>query len=160
MVEFARRAAGLGSLYPREYRNAAYAVLEIIHSDYTVESFFANYEVVIMKSGSSRWAVLLSRKDGLANNQRIMRDVDFNDTTNRTARNSSDNRCDVYPVILEGPYIIDYSDNRSINTLPEGFSLCSPWEFSWIEEEKVIRLSNLRPFVNFSLFYFSFSLFH
>lgn len=49
MVEFACRTAGLGSLYRKEHWNKACADLPINPTDYTVESFFANYEVKIMK---------------------------------------------------------------------------------------------------------------
>lgn len=72
MVEFARRAASLRSLHPKEYWNPAYADVEINPAEYTLEKFFSNYDVAVMKPAYSRWVVRLVRKDGLAENERIM----------------------------------------------------------------------------------------
>ncbi|XP_026420616.1 uncharacterized protein LOC113316681 [Papaver somniferum] len=48
-----------------------------------------------------------------------MRDVDFHDTTNNTARYSKEDRWNVYPIILKGPYIAGLHADGSINSLPE-----------------------------------------
>ncbi|XP_026443459.1 uncharacterized protein LOC113343521 isoform X2 [Papaver somniferum] len=66
-----------------------------------------------------------------------MRDVDFHDSTNHTACRSNYNRWDVYPVILEGPYITAFNSDGSIIPLPEDFPAYNPWEFKWIERESV-----------------------
>ncbi|XP_026443458.1 uncharacterized protein LOC113343521 isoform X1 [Papaver somniferum] len=68
-----------------------------------------------------------------------MRDVDFHDSTNHTACRSNYNRWDVYPVILEGPYITAFNSDGSIIPLPEDFPAYNPWEFKWIERESVLK---------------------
>ncbi|XP_026415788.1 uncharacterized protein LOC113311151 [Papaver somniferum] len=55
MVEHARRGAGLESLYPKKVRKPEYADVDINPEEYTVENFFAHYNIVIMKNESSRW---------------------------------------------------------------------------------------------------------
>ncbi|RZC49580.1 hypothetical protein C5167_018011 [Papaver somniferum] len=108
---------------------------EIIPSEYTVENFFLHYNVVIMKNKSFRSGIRLSRKDGFAEDYRIIRDVDFHDNSNNTARKSKDVRWVEYPIILEGPYITGKRADGSTLPLPLNLAAYNPWEFKWTEED-------------------------
>ncbi|RZC91154.1 hypothetical protein C5167_027217 [Papaver somniferum] len=66
-----------------------------------------------------------------------MRDVDFNNPANDSARLSKDVCWVEYPIVMEGPYITDKDADGSTLPLPEGFYAYKPWEFRWPEEDDV-----------------------
>ncbi|XP_026440697.1 golgin IMH1-like [Papaver somniferum] len=99
--EFHSRA-GLGTSYTYEVRKESHLDKVIDSSEYTLDNFFNNYYVAIMKSNLTKWAVRLRRKDGIAEDDKIMRDVDWNDKSNSSARRSNDSSWLNCPVILEG----------------------------------------------------------
>ncbi|RZC81877.1 hypothetical protein C5167_044453 [Papaver somniferum] len=92
-----------------------------------------------MKSNLTIWAVQLRRKDGIAEDNKIMRDVDWNDKSNSYARIFSDSSWLNCPGILEGPYISGKYEDGSDIPLPQKFSSYEPWKFilSEAEAEKV-----------------------
>ncbi|KAI3902670.1 hypothetical protein MKW92_050911, partial [Papaver armeniacum] len=73
-----------------------------------------------------------------------MRDVDWNDKSNSTARRSNDSSwlnfpaiLDVnFPAILDGPYISGKAEDGSDLPLPEKLSSYQPWKFELSEIEK------------------------
>ncbi|RZC47430.1 hypothetical protein C5167_040379 [Papaver somniferum] len=89
----------------------------------------------ILPSNITKWAVRLRRKDGIAEVDRIMRDVDWNDKSNNSARRSNDSSWLNFPVILEGPYISGKAEDGSDIPLPEKLSSYQPWEFVFSEVE-------------------------
>lgn len=74
-----------------------------------------------MKNESFRWGIRLTRRDGVAEYERIMCDVDFHDSTNNSARKSKDTRWVEYPIVLAGPYITGRSEDGSTLPLHAGF---------------------------------------
>ncbi|RZC86195.1 hypothetical protein C5167_007384 [Papaver somniferum] len=134
-LEYSRREAGLESSYPYEVRKESHRDKVIDSTEYTLDNFFKNYYVAIMKSNLTKWAVLLRRKDGIAEDDRIMRDVDWNDKSNNSARRSNDSSWINCPVILEGPYISGKAEDGYDIPLPEKFSSYQPWKFVLSEDE-------------------------
>ncbi|XP_026377558.1 uncharacterized protein LOC113271849 [Papaver somniferum] len=88
-----------------------------------------------MKRNLTKWAVLLRRKDGIAEDDKIMRDVNWNDKSNNFARRSNGSSWLNCPVILGGPYISGKAEDGSDIPLPEKFSSYQPWEFVLSEAE-------------------------
>ncbi|XP_026451642.1 uncharacterized protein LOC113351964 [Papaver somniferum] len=88
-----------------------------------------------MKINLTKWVVRLRRKDGIAEDDKIMRDVDWNDKSNSSARRSNDSSWLNCPVILEGPYISGKDEDGSDIPLPEKFSSYQPWKFVLSEAE-------------------------
>ncbi|XP_026400484.1 uncharacterized protein LOC113296389 [Papaver somniferum] len=64
-----------------------------------------------------------------------MRDVDWNDKSNNSARRSNDSSWINFPVILEGPYISGKSEDGYDIPLPEKFSSYQPWKSVLSEAE-------------------------
>ncbi|RZC84665.1 hypothetical protein C5167_047449 [Papaver somniferum] len=63
-LEYARRAVGLGNSYPDEVRKEDHRDKIIDPAEYTLDNFFNNYYVVVMKSNVTKWAVRIRRVDG------------------------------------------------------------------------------------------------
>ncbi|RZC47708.1 hypothetical protein C5167_040656 [Papaver somniferum] len=108
-------------------------------AEYTLEKFFKNYYVTVMKSNVTKWTIRIRRMDGIAEDEKIMRDVDWNSNSNRAARRSNDSSWINFPVILEGSFVSGKAADGSDNPLPEAFPLYQPWEFKLLanEEKKV-----------------------
>ncbi|XP_026395893.1 F-box/LRR-repeat protein At4g14103-like [Papaver somniferum] len=125
-LEYSRRADGLESSYSYEVRDKLYRDKVIDFTEYTLDNFFNHYYVGLMKSNSTKWAVRLRRKDGIAEDNRIMRDVDWNDKSNNSARRSNDSSWLNCPAILEGPYISGKAEDGSDLPLPYNLSSYQP----------------------------------
>lgn len=97
MVEYCRRADGLESSFPK-YVKGTYN-----QEEYTVENFFNNYVVVIVKNEHFRCGVRLKRNEDIEDNKMIMRDIDFHNSVNDFARHSKDVIC-LTPQIHERIY--------------------------------------------------------
>ncbi|XP_026416593.1 interactor of constitutive active ROPs 2, chloroplastic-like [Papaver somniferum] len=123
-LEYARRAAGLGNSYPNE-----------------------NYYIAIVKSNVTKWVVRIKRVDGITEDEKIMRDVDWNSNYNRVAPRSNDSSWLNFPVILEGSFVSRKAADGSDNPLPEDFPLYQPWEFKLFEneEKKVADAKKVNP---------------
>ncbi|XP_026430955.1 interactor of constitutive active ROPs 2, chloroplastic-like [Papaver somniferum] len=89
-----------------------------------------------MKSNVTKWVVRIRRVDGIAEDEKITRDVDWNSDSNRAARRSNDSSWLNFPVILEGSFISGRAADGSDNLLPEDFPLYHPWEFKLLENEE------------------------
>ncbi|XP_026420709.1 uncharacterized protein LOC113316776 [Papaver somniferum] len=70
--DYSRRAAGLGTSYTYEVRKESHRDKVIDSSEYTLDNFFNNYYVAIMKSNLTKWAVRLRRKDGITEDNKII----------------------------------------------------------------------------------------
>ncbi|RZC49593.1 hypothetical protein C5167_018019 [Papaver somniferum] len=118
MVEYARRVDGLESSYPKWK-------IPYNKEEYTVENFFLNYDVVIVKNNQFRWGVRLVRSDGIADNKRIMRDIGFHNPSNESARHSKD------------VHLVEGADGSNL-PLPEKFAAYNPWDFKWPKKNDVM----------------------
>ncbi|RZC89382.1 hypothetical protein C5167_029284 [Papaver somniferum] len=144
-LEYARRAAGLGNSYPDEVRKEDHRDKIIDPSEYALDNLFNNYYVVVMKSNVTQWVVRIRRVDGITEDKKIMRDVDWNSNSNRAARRFNDSSWLNCPVMLEGSFVSGKAADGSDNPLPEDFPLYRPWEFKLLdnEEKKVAKIAEL-----------------
>jgi hypothetical protein len=130
--EYSYRAATGKSLYLSTFMKPEYKDDVIDRSQYTVENFFANYEIVPMIREECRWAYRLKRK--LPQKDMLLRNVDWKSNNNYCARHSSDSKWDLYPLLLKGNYI---SGKQSI---PQNLSSWCPWVFNWPEKDAQVCL--------------------
>ncbi|XP_026442885.1 metalloendoproteinase 1-MMP-like [Papaver somniferum] len=111
---------------PDEVRKEDHCDKIIDPAEYTLDNFFKNYYIAIMKSNVTKWVIRIRRVDGITEDEKIMQEVDWNSNSNRAARKSNDSSWINCPVILEGSFVSGKAADGADNPLPEDFPLYQP----------------------------------